>query len=206
MRLAYFRKSNFDFETTLYNLKEELNRKGLTLMGEFNLDNFGKVLNVCNSEWVTKIIENAKDFIGLLPCLIVIFKKNDEIFVGVGNPSLIGEISDNSEIIELAQKIDLSLKKIVDNACGVGPLKIKSIKLYATTTCPYCKMEAAWLDENKIKYEIVYVDINPRAAEEMVRKTGQMGVPVTEIIFENGDVEYVIGFDKYTLQNYLFNK
>jgi len=29
----------------------------------------------------------------------------------------------------------------------------------------------------------------------MVRKTGQMGVPVTEIEFDNGDSKYIIGFD-----------
>ena len=37
----------------------------------------------------------------------------------------------------------------------------------------------------------------------MVEKTGQMGVPVTEIKFEDGCEEYVIGFDKPTLEYYL---
>lgn len=81
--------------------------------------------------------------------------------------------------------------------------KIKKIKLYATTTCPYCKMEASWLDSQKIKYEHVLVDLNPVAAEEMVRKTGQMGVPVTEIVYDNGEEEYIVGFDKERLSEIL---
>ena len=34
----------------------------------------------------------------------------------------------------------------------------------------------------------------------MIEKSGQMGVPVTEIEFEDGGIEYVIGFDKERLQ------
>jgi glutaredoxin len=81
--------------------------------------------------------------------------------------------------------------------------KIKKIKLYATTTCPYCKMEASWLDSQKIKYEYTLVDLNPYAGEEMVRKTGQMGVPMTEIVYDNGKEEYIVGFDKERLSEIL---
>lgn len=81
--------------------------------------------------------------------------------------------------------------------------KIKHVKLYATLSCPYCKMEKAWLDEKKIKHEIVFVDLNPIEAEKMVLKTGQMGVPVTEIQFENSNPEYIIGFDVQRLSQVL---
>ena len=81
--------------------------------------------------------------------------------------------------------------------------KIKKIKIYATTTCPYCKMEASWLDSQKIKYEHTLVDLNPYAGEEMVRKTGQMGVPVTEIVYDNGKEKYIVGFDKERLSEIL---
>jgi hypothetical protein len=37
----------------------------------------------------------------------------------------------------------------------------------------------------------------------MVEKTGQMGVPVTEIIYENGEEEYIIGFDRERLSEVL---
>ena len=82
-------------------------------------------------------------------------------------------------------------------------MKAVSVKLYSTTTCPYCMMEKAWLDEKKVEHNIVYVDHNMKEAMEMVKETGQMGVPVTNIKYDNGEEEYVIGFDKPRLSKIL---
>lgn len=80
---------------------------------------------------------------------------------------------------------------------------IKTVKLYATFTCPYCKMEKDWLDKNKINHRVIMVDMNPYEAQKMVQKTGQMGVPVTEIEFDSGESEYIIGFDTKKLSTLL---
>ena len=74
-------------------------------------------------------------------------------------------------------------------------MKVKRVKVYSTTMCPYCRMEKAWLEGNKIDHEVVYVDKDQNEAINMVRKTGQMGVPVTEIEFEEGKEEFIVGFD-----------
>lgn len=81
--------------------------------------------------------------------------------------------------------------------------KPKHIKLYSTMSCPYCKMEKAWLDQNNIPHEVVYVDRDPQEAKKMVAKTKQLGVPVTEIVFEDEKTQFVIGFDKPTLSKLL---
>jgi len=80
---------------------------------------------------------------------------------------------------------------------------IKQVKLYATFTCPYCKMEKEWLDSKGIKHNVVMVDMNPYEAQKMVEKTGQMGIPVTEIIYDNKETEFVIGFDQKKLSDLL---
>ena len=82
-------------------------------------------------------------------------------------------------------------------------MKVKSVKLYSTMHCPYCKMEKAWLEGNKIEHTISYVDQDQKEAIEMVRKTGQMGVPVTEITYEEGSPEYIVGFDVNKLSSIL---
>jgi glutaredoxin 3 len=82
-------------------------------------------------------------------------------------------------------------------------MKATNVKLYSTRTCPYCTMEKEWLDSEKIKHEVIYVDSNYEEAQAMVEKTGQMGVPVTEIKFENGKEEYVVGFNKQLLSHLL---
>ncbi len=74
-------------------------------------------------------------------------------------------------------------------------MKVKKVKLYSTVQCPYCRMEKAWLEGNNIEHEVSYVDKNQEEAIEMVRKTGQMGVPVTEVSYEDGNSDYIVGFD-----------
>ncbi len=72
------------------------------------------------------------------------------------------------------------------------------IKVYSTKSCHYCTMEKDFLKQNKIEFEDVDVSDNQKAANEMVKKSGQMGVPVTEI-----DDEIVVGFDKEKLKKIL---
>jgi glutaredoxin len=45
--------------------------------------------------------------------------------------------------------------------------------VYSTTTCPYCRLEKAWLEGNKVEHEVVYVDKDQNEAINMVRKTGK---------------------------------
>ncbi len=65
------------------------------------------------------------------------------------------------------------------------------IKLYSTPTCPYCRMAKDFLDEEKVDFSVVDVSEDEKAAQEMVDKSGQMGVPVMEL----GNV-IIVGFDR----------
>ncbi len=68
--------------------------------------------------------------------------------------------------------------------------------IYSTVTCPYCKLEKEYLDSKGIKYENIFVDQDPKAAEEMVKISNQMGVPFTVITKEDGSQETILGFDR----------
>jgi glutaredoxin-like YruB-family protein len=72
------------------------------------------------------------------------------------------------------------------------------IKVYSTPTCPYCVMAKDFLKQNKIKFEDIDVSRDHKAADEMVKKTGQYGVPVIEI-----DGKMIIGFDKEAIKKAL---
>lgn len=67
--------------------------------------------------------------------------------------------------------------------------------VYSTPTCPWCQLAKRYLEGRGIAYTEVDVSSDYQAAMEMVRKTGQQGVPVIEI-----DGEFVIGFDKARLE------
>ena len=73
-----------------------------------------------------------------------------------------------------------------------------TIKLYSTPTCPYCKLVKDYLDEQGVAYEEADVAENSEAANEMVRISGQMGVPVIVA----GD-EVIVGWNKAELEKIL---
>ena len=74
----------------------------------------------------------------------------------------------------------------------------KTVKIYSTPTCPYCIKTKQFLKDNNIEFENIDLSANPDKAQEMVDKSGQMGVPVLDI-----DGEIILGFDKEAIQKAL---
>ncbi len=68
---------------------------------------------------------------------------------------------------------------------------MSKIKVYSTPTCPYCHMIKEYLTEKGVEFEDIDVAADHEAAKHMVEKSGQMGVPQTEI---NGKM--IVGFDR----------
>ena len=72
------------------------------------------------------------------------------------------------------------------------------VKVYSTPVCPWCSKTKEFLSENKVKFNDIDVSSDQKAAQEMFKKSGQMGVPVTEV-----DGEIIVGFDKPKLKKAL---
>jgi len=72
------------------------------------------------------------------------------------------------------------------------------VKVYTTSTCGWCVKVKDFLKEHKIKFKEVNVGDDPEAADYMVEKTGQQGVPVIEI-----EGQFVIGYDVPELKKLL---
>lgn len=65
------------------------------------------------------------------------------------------------------------------------------VKVFSTPSCPYCVTLKEFLKKHDIEFEDIDVSQDKVALNEMVKKSGQMGVPVVDI-----DGQIVIGFDK----------
>ena len=72
------------------------------------------------------------------------------------------------------------------------------IKIFSTPFCPYCVTLKEFLKENQIEFEDINVAQDAQAREEMIQKSGQMGVPVAEI-----DGQIIIGFDREKISELL---
>lgn len=72
------------------------------------------------------------------------------------------------------------------------------VKIYSTPTCVYCKTLKDYLSKNKIEFQEIDVSKDEKVLQEMIKKSGQMGVPVVEI-----DEEVIVGFDKQKIDEKL---
>lgn len=83
----------------------------------------------------------------------------------------------------------LSGREMGSNTKGEG--KAKQVTVYSTPSCSWCTTLKTYLDSHHVTYREINVATDTSAAEAMVKKSGQQGVPQTEI---NGQM--IVGFDK----------
>jgi len=88
-------------------------------------------------------------------------------------------------------------KKVTNKSNNNGQAQ-KRVIVYSTPTCPYCNKLKSYLNKHGIKFTDINVATNQQAAMEMVRKSGQRGVPQTEI-----GGQMIIGFDTARLSRLL---
>ena len=74
----------------------------------------------------------------------------------------------------------------------------KRVVIYSTPTCPYCKRAKEYLTQKGIKYSDSDVAEDKSKAQEMIQKSGQMGVPVIIV-----DDEIIVGFNQGLLDKLL---
>ncbi|GIU69323.1 MAG: NrdH-redoxin [Candidatus Woesearchaeota archaeon] len=72
------------------------------------------------------------------------------------------------------------------------------ITIYSTPSCPWCIRTKDFLKQHNISFTDIDVSKDRVGAMEMIRKSGQMGVPVIDI-----DGEIIIGFDKQRISHLL---
>ena len=75
---------------------------------------------------------------------------------------------------------------------------MNDIIIYSTASCPYCQMAKEYLKSKNIEFEDVDVSTDMNRAMEMIRKSGQQGVPVLDI---KGKI--IVGFNKSAIDESL---
>lgn len=70
--------------------------------------------------------------------------------------------------------------------------------IFSTPTCSFCTMAKQYFRQKGVKFKDVDVSRDPTAARDMVRRSGQQGVPVIDI---GGKI--VVGFDRGKIEKYL---
>jgi glutaredoxin-like YruB-family protein len=110
-------------------------------------------------------------------------KEMKNVFKGAHDPAYYRSLFENAVYVAKAEKAGKT---------------VKSVTVYTTPTCSWCGTLKSYLNKNRIRYQEIDVSTNEAAAQEMVRKSGQQGVPQTMI-----GGEMVIGFDKAKINRLL---
>ena len=74
----------------------------------------------------------------------------------------------------------------------------KKVIMFTTPSCSYCTTAKRYLREKGIKFREIDVSRNQKAAQDMLRKTGQQGVP--QLWINNRPV---VGFDRNKINGLL---
>ena len=72
------------------------------------------------------------------------------------------------------------------------------IIIYGTDSCPWCHKARDFMKEHKVKFIDKNVGEDQKAAQEMIKKSGQQGVPVIDV---GGEI--IVGFDEEKIRNLL---
>lgn len=75
------------------------------------------------------------------------------------------------------------------------------VVLFTTPSCSWCRRAKKYFKENRVPFKEINVEKDQRAARDVVRKTGQMGVPVVKI-----GSRWIVGFDKTAIERELARK
>jgi glutaredoxin-like YruB-family protein len=86
----------------------------------------------------------------------------------------------------------------ISKTCGNDEAPKKRVTVYSTPSCPWCTTLKNYLKEKNIAFRDVDVSRDMKAAEDLVKRSGQRGVPQTDI---NGQI--IVGFDKPRLNQML---
>ncbi len=69
--------------------------------------------------------------------------------------------------------------------------RVHRVLVFTAPSCPWCRRAKAYLRERQVPFREVDVSRDAAAARDLVRRTGQMGVPVIQI-----DGRPIVGFDR----------
>jgi len=73
-----------------------------------------------------------------------------------------------------------------------------AVQVYSTPSCPWCHKAKEFLKAHKVEFKDINVVEDEKGREEMIDKSGQMGVPVLDV---NGEI--IVGFNEAKLKELL---
>ena len=75
------------------------------------------------------------------------------------------------------------------------------VVLFSTSTCSWCRRAKRYFKEHGVPFKEINIERDQQAVRDIVRKTGQTGVPVIKI-----GSSWIVGFDRERIDKELARK
>jgi glutaredoxin 3 len=75
---------------------------------------------------------------------------------------------------------------------------MSKVLLFSTLTCSWCRRAKRYFKDRGVPFKEINIEREPEAARDIVRKTGQTGVPVIKI-----GSKWIVGFDRERIEKEL---
>jgi len=126
MKYGYTKQLELDFDEAVEKVKKELAKEGFGVLTEINVKDTLKkkldidfsdyvILGACNPLSAHKALEIEQEVGLLLPCNVIVYKKDNVIFVSAILPTVAMSMVENENIKPIAKQIEEKLKYVINN-------------------------------------------------------------------------------------------
>ncbi len=125
MDYGYKKEVNLGLEEAVEKITEELKKQGFGILStidmketlknklDVDIDEY-KILEACNPPNAYKAIQTEQDVGLMLPCNVIVYKKDNKVFISAILPTVIMGTINNKNLQTIAENIENKLKKAID--------------------------------------------------------------------------------------------
>ena len=125
MQYGFVKKVGLSFKDTLAKVEEELKKEGFGILTKIDVkDKFKEKLNIdfpnyhilgaCNPKLAHKAISTEWDIGLLLPCNVIVYDKDDSVWVGIIKPTQAMAGVENEELRQIASEVETKLRNVFE--------------------------------------------------------------------------------------------
>lgn len=126
MKYGYNKKVSLQFKEAISKVKKILATEGFGVLTEIDVkatmkkklnidyDNY-IILGACNPEFAHKALQEEKEIGLLLPCNVIVYEDNSNVYVSAILPSFAIGMVGNPKLTKISQEIEHKLKSVIDS-------------------------------------------------------------------------------------------
>jgi len=126
MKYGYTKQLKLNFDEAVEKVKEELSKEGFGILTEIDVkDTLKKKINVdfdnyiilgaCNPSLAHKALQAEQEIGLLLPCNVIVYEKDGEVFVSGIMPTVAMGMVENEKLSCIGEEAEEKMKKVINS-------------------------------------------------------------------------------------------